>query len=591
MPDCLDSKRLMRRQATQAPWNVTAGDDQGQSESKERAENHRQHADFRNSTEHHASKNETSWNMNQGDKNGTEQSQSTDNAKYNATAVGNSKEEKSRESYTSKQATKQPPSTASSVDNNLSPPLSLNTSLTPEVLASMSNKSLNGSQSSTNDTLESSHSPNTNSTYNATSPVPSVSSELKSPTNITSPLHLQSPTTEEQPPNTHHSKGKACGIAFGCLAGIMMIAAAIFFIRKRLKGPTNFVRRHLRSRSNDSNRAVRDRSSLEPQLGGSDPFACPSSFSKKPLILRPESCSQIRNSNPRRPSVLHLRSQSIKSQISPPIIEPPSPGPYHALYGGSHRKTMSDFPRSQQGTSHIRSSSPSWYQNGGYPPAVSRYNPGVSQTLDPYNHPGTPLSVKNPDIVSDCHDDKFDTSLNVISTPVPPRPPRPEWPILPFDSTGIHCYTKPVAERVRTLPAILPLNVSRRPGHRSTYTSPRRQSIDRMILESPESCQDSPTLPQYRPEADNSTGSIDREPGLIRASHLSRSTCYSQSSEGEVYPIAGSENVNSGPQTPTSLKFVSFGPSSNSTQLERQLDYFTSHMNRSDKTFSSRRNS
>ncbi|KAH9454001.1 hypothetical protein Pst134EB_014098 [Puccinia striiformis f. sp. tritici] len=61
-----------------------------------------------------------------------------------------------------------------------------------------------------------------------------------------------------------------------------------------------------------------------------------------------------------------------------------------------------------------------------------------------------------------------------------------------------------------------------------------------MILDSPQSCHDSPTLPQYRPEEDESTFPMEAE-NVARDSHLSRSTCYSQSTEAEVYPMTGEE--------------------------------------------------
>ncbi|KAH9454013.1 hypothetical protein Pst134EB_014109 [Puccinia striiformis f. sp. tritici] len=579
MSDCRDPKRLMRRQSSQST-NTTAVE-QSHSQSKEKPEDHHNDVDSRNNTEQHLPKVETLLHKTQPDKNETEHSQSWTASKYNSTAVDHSKEQ-SRENTTSNQANKETPSPGAKLEStasNLSTALSLNTSITPEVLASASRE--NATQTNNNETTEASYS------SSSTSPLPvhTSSPELNSPTNSTSPVQLQSPTAEQQPQDTHHSKGKVCGIAFGILAVVVMIAAAIFLFKKRLKGPTEFVRRHIRSRSNDSNRAVRDRSSLEPQLGGSDPFACPSTFSKKPLILRPESFSNLRSSNPRRPSVLHLRNQSIKSQISPPMIEPPSPAPYQHLSGGSPRKSMTGIGCRDQSTNHIRSSSPSWYQNQGYPPIVSKYHPGVSQTRDPYTHSGNVLSVKNPDIAFGRYGENSDTCTN--TTLVPPRPPRPEWPVLPFDSTGIKSFSKPVEEPEPTLPAILPLNVSRRLGHRSTYTTPHHahESIDRMILDSPQSCHDSPTLPQYRPEEDESTFPMEAE-NVARDSHLSRSTCYSQSTEAEVYPMTG-ENVDSGLQTPTSLRFVSFGPSSNSTQLERQLDYFTAHKNTTERNFPS----
>ncbi|WAQ86389.1 hypothetical protein PtA15_7A115 [Puccinia triticina] len=562
-----DSKRLMKRQSSQSIWNATSGD-QNHSQSKERVENHHSDGPSRNNTEQHPSESEPIHHKNQTDTSNTEHSQSSEATKSNTTDVDHSKEQTGASTASNHTVKESAPSGAT---------LSLNTSVTPDVLASASSQAFNTSKNLSNHTAENPYSPSSAFPLSVqTSPT-----QLSSPTNSTSPVNLQSPEAAEQSQDTHHSKGKAWGITLGVLAAVVMIAAAIFLMKKRLKGSTDFVRRRLRSRSNDSNRAVRDRSSLEPQFGGSDPFACSSTFSKKPLVLRPDSLSQLRTGNPRRPSILHLRNQSIKSQISPPIIEPPSPAAYKPLSGGSPRKSSSGIASSD----HIRSSSPSWYQNRGYPPIVSKYHAGMSQTRDPYSRSGSVLSVKNPDFAVGRYEDQINSSIN--STPVPPRPPRPEWPILPFDSTGIKSFSQPVEESEPALPEILPLNVSRRLGHhRSTYTSPREQSIDQMILESPESCHDSPTLPQYRPEEDKSVFSIDREADAVRASHLSRSTCYSQSSEAEVYPIAG-ENVDSGLQTPTSLRFVSFGPSSNATQLERQLDYFTTHQNRSDRTFSS----
>ncbi|KAH9454000.1 hypothetical protein Pst134EB_014097 [Puccinia striiformis f. sp. tritici] len=328
MSDCRDPKRLMRRQSSQST-NTTAVE-QSHSQSKEKPEDHHNDVDSRNNTEQHLPKTKL------------EHSQSWTASKYNSTAVDHSKEQ-SRENTTSNQANKETPSPGAKLEStasNLSTALSLNTSITPEFHLSPASSHF----------------------------IP----ELNSPTNSTSPVQLQSPTAEQQPQDTHHSKGKVCGIAFGILAVVVMIAAAIFLFKKRLKGPTEFVRRHIRSRSNDSNRA--------------------------PLILRPESFSNLRSSNPRRPSLLHLRNQSIKSQISPPMIEPPSPAPYQHLSGGSPRKSMTGIGCRDQSTNHIRSSSPSWYQNQGYPPIVSKYHPGVSQTRDPYTHSGNVLSVKNPDI-------------------------------------------------------------------------------------------------------------------------------------------------------------------------------------------------
>ncbi|EFP75917.1 hypothetical protein PGT21_005390 [Puccinia graminis f. sp. tritici] len=585
MSNCQEPKRLMKRQSSQPASNATAAN-QTLSQAKARAEDHHNDSVSRNNTEQHFVQSESIHRKNQTDKSDTEHSQPGESARYNSTVVDHSKDQ-SRENTASNHATKETPDTGgklNSTASNSSSALSLNTSITPDAVASASSQAFNASQSISNNTAENPYSPS------ITSPlaVQNSPTQLDSPNNSTSPVNLQSPTSGSQPQDSHHSKGKVWGIAIGTLAAIVMVATAIFFIKKRLKGSTDFVRRHLRSRSNDSNRAVRDRSSLEPQFGVSDPFACSSTFSKKPLVLRPESLSHLRTTNPRRPSVLHLRNQSIKSQISPPIIEPPSPASYRPLSSGSPAKYKSGIG-SHQASSHVRSSSPSWYQNQGYPPIVSKYHlTGVSQTRDPYTQSSSVLAVKNPDFASGCYEDTADSPIS--TTHVPPRPPRPEWPVLPFDSTGIKSFSKPVEEPEPALPAILPLNVSRRLGHRSTYTSPRDQSIDQMILESPESCHDSPTLPQYRPEEDKSAYPVDREADATRASHLSRSTCYSQSSEAEIYPMAG-QNVESGLQTPNSLRYVSFGPSSNSTQLERQLDYFTAHKNRSDRTFSSRRNS
>ncbi|KNZ44729.1 hypothetical protein VP01_888g2 [Puccinia sorghi] len=550
MPNLHEPNRLMKRQSNQTASNAAAGD-QSHSPPREGAESHR---NLHNSTEHHASRTESPWTKNQTDKNDGQQLQSSDTAAtHNLTS--DAKEESSRDNTggASSQTATQSPSSGSSTDgtasNLSSSSLSLNRTLTPETLTSASGKYLTGSHGS-NETLERSYSLSNNKTTNATLPAYTLPSELSSPTNASSPVDIKSSTAEQQSQNDYHSKAKAVGISFGCLGAVLIISTAIFLIRKRLKAA--------RSRSNDSNRAVRDRSSLEPvELGGADPFACPSSFSKKPLILRPQSASLLRNSFPHRPSILPLRNQTIKSQISPPVIEP-----RHPLYGPTPENTNAG----SSSKNRTSMSSSSWYQ----------HRPGVSKTRDPYNHLGTVLSVKNPDMgagVNNYEDNKIDTTLH--STPVPPRPPRPEWPILPFDSTGIKSYSRPVEEAgAAELPAILPLNVSRRPyrDRSNTFAGARHQSIDQIILESPESGQDSPTLPQYRPEQEiRSICSInDREPNPARASQLSRSTCYSQSSEDGVSPAAAHHSIPDR-KTPTELKFVSFGPTrSTSSQLEHK---------------------
>lgn len=575
---------LMRRQNH---GNGTSDEDEGHSRPKERTDLHGQ-SKLHHAAEPHDSQIGDPSEKIQSNKNKTEHLQAGNTSVYDFSNESRSRERNPDQSDSTTNQTQTRKVNSSTVigfdaqtTSSNSSSSRENSSPTPPVFPPPINNTItanstNASAPSSNNTRTTSSQSDAHDSFDSTQPTSfSNSVRIEPPLDANSSMHLQPPTPEPPFHTNEHSARKVWGIAMGSLLAFICAGAAIFFMRKRLKSTAAFVRRRLRSNSNDSNKAVRDRSSIGPETGVLDPFACTPTFSKKPLILRPETLGYRRPANPRRPSMLHLRHQSLKSQISAPIIEPSSPTTYQLLCGDSPGKSTSGASsRSNYLSSQpsYPSTSPHHYREHQSAEPSSKYKPGVSLTRDPYPRIGSTLSVRNPDMQQSYGRDKIDRSRSMSAAP--PRPPRPHSSLLNCDSFKSNNSLSTVQEPYAPLPVILPLNTSRHSRSTQIYNQ-SDYGNDQGIRQPRRSCHHATSLPRYSRQQNRSVFSTDRETEAVRLSHLSRSSCYSQSSEQGDYTIPG-KVLDSGADTPTSLNFVSFGFNQSSAQLEQQLDSFTS---------------
>ncbi|MBW0522263.1 hypothetical protein O181_061978 [Austropuccinia psidii MF-1] len=336
---------------------------------------------------------------------------------------------------------------------------------------------------------------------------------------------------DEQFQESHKlSKAALSAIIVVGIIAFMIIASCLFYFKKRFKKSTTFFGCRLRSSSNDSNRAVRDRSSIGNQFSLADPFSRPTPFSKKPLILRPETFSQLHSkhsTNSRRPSLLNIPVQSLKSQISSPIIEPPSPAIYRSFSGASLPKSPSCVSPEMTPLSTQFPSTPSRYQYQEYSHDIRNVYPldGGSSTKDQHYRRDSLTSMRDSNIEADGTEEDVDPQRN--KQILPSRPYRPELQPLSLNPLVIKHLPNRTEKISPIIPVTRPLNVSRR-SHPSRAHNHQHSSLDMNILEPPDLHN---FLPQYQHEEKNPFFSSDLQTELARISHLSHSTCYSQPSE------------------------------------------------------------
>ncbi|KAI8452945.1 hypothetical protein BY996DRAFT_6415068 [Phakopsora pachyrhizi] len=422
--------------------------------------------------------------------------------------------------------------------------------------------------------IASSNSTTLNHTTNATL-IPLVTSsfpESKSTKDSDTIVSPSSPTqnrefqSKNQEASSHSSKrGLIAGVSVGCIAAVIFVSLGIFFLKRRIKGKQNSFGGRIFS-SNDSNRAVRDRSSYSFQEEAVDPFSKLGRNTRKPLFLRSEGSNYLSSGmNSRQTSVsLSPRKQSLKSQISPPFIEPPSPVIQGPLVSGfPHSLTSVSPSHTPRNYSFTTSRNP--FRDPTLIDPHQQDKLGGSINRDYYPRRGSEISGRNfeqDDYTSPEED--VDPIIRTALKPLPYRPSRNKR----FKATeNLHgsssalknSFTQEVGPSA--FPVVKPLNVVRRSQNFQSKIT-RRSSMDISFLDPLQPAQDlSGSPPNYNETGTAQSNSERNVNETTRISHMTRSSRYSQDSErledfAEDLPEL---SCGSSPLSHPSLEFVSLG--------------------------------